>query len=70
MVIHPLLLKLHQVIGDPKRGVPGLIPMGRSTWYAGIRSGTYPAGVKIGKRSIAWRYSDITALAKKLGGEA
>jgi len=69
MTIHPLL-KLYQVIGDPKRGVQGYIPMSRSTWYAGVRKGDYPAGIKIGQRSIAWRYADIEALLKRLGGEA
>ena len=69
MTIHPLL-KLYQVIGDPKRGVQGYVPMSRSSWYAGIKAGIYPAGVKIGQRSIAWRYADIAALLKRLGGEA
>ena len=69
MTIHPLL-KLYQVIGDPKRGVQGYIPMSRSSWYAGIKAGIYPAGIKIGQRSIAGRYADIADLLNRLGGEA
>jgi hypothetical protein len=69
MTIQPLL-KIHQVIGDPKRGIQGYIPVSRSAWYAGIKAGLYPQGIKLGQRSIAWRYSDIAALLKRLGGEA
>ncbi len=68
MPIQPLL-KLHQVIGDPKRDIEGLYPVSRSAWYAGIRSGKFPAGVKIGQRSVAWRYSDIAALVENVGGD-
>lgn len=35
-----------------------IIPVSRSSWYAGIASGRYPAGVTLG-RSRAWRLSDI-----------
>ncbi len=69
MTIQPLL-KIHQVIGDPKRGIQGYIPVSRSAWYAGIKAGLYPQGIKLGQRSIAWRYSYIAALLKRLGGEA
>lgn len=69
MTIQPLL-KIHQVIGDSKRGIQGYIPVSRSAWYAGIKAGLYPQGIKLGQRSIAWRYSDIAALLKRLGGEA
>ncbi len=69
MTIQPLL-KLHYVIGDSKRGIQGYIPISRSAWYAGIKAGAYPAGVKIGQRSVAWRQSDIESLLKRLGGDA
>ncbi len=35
-------LRLYQIIGDRKRGVPALIPISRSAWYAGIKAGVYP----------------------------
>jgi predicted DNA-binding transcriptional regulator AlpA len=69
MTLYPLL-KIHQVIGDHKRGIQGYVPVSRSAWYAGIKAGLYPQGVKLGQRSIAWRYSDIAALLERLGGEA
>ena len=42
--------------------VPGLIPISKSQWWAGIKSGMYPPGIKLGKSITAWRYSDIKYL--------
>lgn len=39
-----------------------LYPVGKSTWWAGVKSGKYPASVKIGARATAWRIEDIKAL--------
>ncbi len=37
-----------------------LIPVCKSTWWAGVRSGKYPQPVKsLGKRITAWRVEDI-----------
>ncbi|MDR4126667.1 helix-turn-helix transcriptional regulator [Yanghanlia caeni] len=54
------LLRLPQVLE--------IIPVSRATWYAGIKRGIYPAPVKIGLRAVAWRRSDIDALAGSLNG--
>ena len=40
----------------------GPIPVGKSTWWAGVRSGRFPQPVKLGKRITAWRVTDIRAL--------
>lgn len=42
-----------------------LVRVCRSSWYAGISSGIYPAAVRIGMRSVRWRLSDIRALLEK-----
>ena len=39
--------------------VLGIIPVSRASWWAGIKAGRYPAGVKLGPRTTAWRWSDI-----------
>ncbi|MEE9451867.1 MAG: AlpA family phage regulatory protein [Gammaproteobacteria bacterium] len=44
-----------------------LIPIGKSSWWNGIKTGRYPKGVKLGARTTAWRVSDINQLLKKLG---
>lgn len=38
------------------------IPVSKSTWWSGIRIGTYPAGVKLSARVTAWRAEDIRTL--------
>lgn len=44
------------------RQVLAVIPVSRSSWFAGIKSGKYPKGVKLGERTTAYRVSDIRAL--------
>ena len=39
-----------------------VFPIGRSTWWAGVKAGRYPAPVKLGARVTAWRVEDIRAL--------
>jgi predicted DNA-binding transcriptional regulator AlpA len=48
-----------------------LIPIGKSTWWAGIKSGRFPKGVKLGPRTTAWRAEDIHQLLNDFsnGGE-
>lgn len=66
-------LRLPQIVGrpaDPKRKTPavaGLIPVSRSTWWAGVRAGRYPQPVKLGERCTAWRAEDIRALIERAG---
>ena len=52
------LLRLPQVLA--------LIPVSRSAWWAGCKSGRYPKPVKLGPRTTAWRAADIAALLEKL----
>jgi predicted DNA-binding transcriptional regulator AlpA len=59
-------LRLNDVIGNRKKGIPGILPMSRSSWYTGIAEGRYPAGVKLSERSVAWLEDDVLALVKKL----
>lgn len=35
------------------------VPVSRATWLKGVKSGRYPAAVKIGERAAAWRVSDV-----------
>ena len=56
------LLRLPQVLA--------LIPVSRSAWWAGCKSGRYPKPVKLGPRTTAWRASDIVARLEKLTAEA
>lgn len=37
-------------------------PIGKSTWWQGVKDGRFPKPVKLGKRTTAWRVGDINAL--------
>ena len=39
-----------------------IIPIGKSTWWAGVKSGRFPRPVKLGPRTTAWRCEDIRKL--------
>lgn len=62
-------LKIHQIIGNSKTAppIPALIPISRTSFLNGVKSGKYPKPVKLGERSVAWRADDIRALIEKLG---
>lgn len=40
----------------------GPIPVGKSTWWVGVKFGRFPKPVKLGPRITAWRVEDIRAL--------
>jgi hypothetical protein len=56
-------VRIWQIIGCPKRGIAPVIPVSRATWWAGVASGKYPAGVLLGPRTRAWKVESIRALA-------
>lgn len=62
------LLRLKQIIGDPKAQPPiePLVPVSSSTWWAGVNSGLFPKPVKIGPRVTVWREEDISELINRL----
>ncbi len=39
-----------------------VFPVSKSTWWAGIKAGKYPAGIKLSERVTAWRAEDIRSL--------
>ncbi|OOZ35836.1 helix-turn-helix transcriptional regulator [Solemya elarraichensis gill symbiont] len=59
-------LRLSQIIGNPKTNTPAIIPIGRSTWLEGVKSGKYPKPVKLSPRITAWRVEEIVELIEKL----
>lgn len=64
-------VRLPQIIGNPKAvpPVPGVLPIGRTTFLTGVKEGKYPKPVKLGKRTVAWRVEDIRALLESFGTE-
>jgi prophage regulatory protein len=43
----------------------GPIPVGRTTWWEGVRTGRYPRPLKLGPRITVWRAEDIHKLIDK-----
>ena len=64
-------LRLAQILGNPKSKppIPAIIPVGKSTWWQGVRSGRFPSAVKLGPRTTAWRAEDIRTLVADLAND-
>lgn len=58
-------VKLWQIIGCEKRGIPPVIPVSSTAWNDGVKAGIYPKSVKISARSVAWKAEDIISLYHK-----
>lgn len=54
--------RLSQIIGDKKRGIAALIPVSASTWWAGCKTGKYPAPRKLSKGVTVWPKRAVHAL--------
>ena len=61
------LLRLQQILGNPKANppIPPRIPVGKSTWWAGVASGRFPKPIKLGPATTCWLESDILKLMEK-----
>jgi predicted DNA-binding transcriptional regulator AlpA len=55
-------LRLRQIIGDAKRGIVPLIPVSKSVWWQGCRTGRFPKPVKLSRGVTCWRAEDVRAL--------
>jgi hypothetical protein len=62
------LARLEQIIGDPKADPPirPLIPVSKSTWWAGVRTGRFPPSIKVTPGVSAWRWEHIHRLLESL----
>jgi prophage regulatory protein len=41
------------------------LPVSRSTWWSGVKTGRYPRPVKLGPHTPCWRLADIIELAER-----
>lgn len=55
------LLRLNQII-------PDIVPISKTSWWNGVKSGLYPQPVKLGPRTTAWRESEIEKLVTQGAG--
>jgi len=52
------LLRLKQVLE--------FVPVSKTTWFAGIREGKFPAGRQLTSRTTVWLESEIVAIVEKV----
>ena len=64
-------LRQRQILGDrnAKPPIPAIVPIGKTAWWAGVKSGRYPRPYKLGPRTTAWRVEDIRLLLDRLRNE-
>lgn len=61
-------VRLSQIIGNPKANppIPAIIPVSKSTWWAGVKAGRFPQPTKLGPRTTAWQVEKIRKLVEDL----
>ena len=64
----PRFLRLKQIIGDPKAEPPiqPILPISKSSWWDGVKSGRFPKAIKIGANTTVWREDEIRSLVDEL----
>lgn len=50
--------------------VLSVIPVGKTSWWEGVKEGRFPKPVKLSPRCTAWRAEDIHELIKTLSERA
>ena len=67
MQINPLTLPETGLVRLPQ--VLSVFPISKSSWWAGVKAGKYPASVKHG-RCTFWRAEDIHALLGEIAAKS
>ena len=64
----PRLLRLKQIIGDPKSNPPitPIFPISKSAWWEGVKTGRYPKAIKLGANTTVWREDDVRDLVERI----
>ncbi|MBT7878460.1 MAG: AlpA family phage regulatory protein [Gammaproteobacteria bacterium] len=62
-------LRLSQIVGNPKTNIPPIIPVSKSTWWAGVKTGRFPQPVKLGPMTTVWRVEDIRSLISNVDAQ-
>ena len=46
-----------------------IIPISKSAWWEGCRTGRFPKPVKLGSRTTVWKAEDIKAFIENVGNQ-
>ena len=52
-------VRAKQLLGDKKRGIPPIIPIGPTKFWQMVASGAFPQPTKLGARTTVWRVEDV-----------
>ena len=52
-------LRVDQIVGDSKQGIPAILPISRSYFWRIVHEGRIPKPVKLGPPVSIWKESDI-----------
>jgi prophage regulatory protein len=63
------LIRLPEIVGNKKEGIPGLLPIGASTLWKAVKEKRFPQPVKLGPRTTCWKLSEIMQLVNKGGAD-
>lgn len=57
-------LRIKHILGDKKSNPPitPLIPICRTTWWEGVKSGRFPKPIKLTENVTVWKVEDIRKL--------
>lgn len=52
-------VRVKDLVGDRKAGIPAIIPISRAHWLQLVKDGKAPAPVKLSERCTVWKMSDV-----------
>jgi len=47
-----------------------IIPVSKSTWWEGVKTGRFPKSIKLGPRTTVWRVEDIKSYMEEQNSKA
>ena len=62
----PIYVRTRDICRDKTTEVDSLLPIGKTTWWDGVRTGKFPQPIKLGPRTTVWRLEDIERIAETL----
>jgi len=60
-------VRVLKILGDPRKGIPPVIPVSKSAWWQGVKDGRFPKPIKLSAGVTVWRVEDIRALIERVG---
>jgi prophage regulatory protein len=63
-------LRASHLVGNPKKGIPGLLGVSRSTFWSFVREGRFPPGVLISQKCRVWRVEEVRSWIANVGTES